>query len=117
MKKIVEISAKIPLIHFVDEHKVHNVYCPVLDINGYGKNRKEALKSFDIMLKEFWKYTLENDTIDEELEKLGWNKKSNKVEVPILPDSLLSNNDFINFINSRSSFDYLQKDVNIPVCK
>jgi hypothetical protein len=54
------------------------VYCPALELSGYGKNESEAENSFQTSLGEFILYTTRKNTLRDELVKTGW-KISNKI--------------------------------------
>ncbi len=38
------------------EDKAFIVYCPGIDLSGYGNTKKQALESFEIVYNEFLKY-------------------------------------------------------------
>lgn len=65
------IQASLPLISFTEDESFI-VYCPALDVSGYGDNKDEALQSFVITLNEFFDYTINKSTLDVELKQLGW---------------------------------------------
>ena len=52
-----QVEVKLSLIIFEDSGS-QVVYCPALDVYGYGVTEKEALDSFKVCLGEFLKYTL-----------------------------------------------------------
>jgi hypothetical protein len=66
------------------EDSVHFQYSPQLDLTGYGKSANEAQSSFEQTLKEFINYTVNKDTLFDELERLGWttNKRKKRVRAP-----------------------------------
>lgn len=47
--------AKLELVHFI-KNGIHFVYCPHLDIAGYGHTLKEAKESFKVCFSEFLCY-------------------------------------------------------------
>ena len=55
-----------------DEDGVHFFYSPALDIAGYGDNKEEAIKSFELTVEEFFHHTHEKGTLEAELKRLGW---------------------------------------------
>lgn len=77
-----------------EENSVNFVYCPALDLTGYGYSFEEAKESFHVILEEYIKYTHNKKTIFNELEKLGWavNRRKRKVVAPDF-EELLSDND------------------------
>ena len=53
----------------IQEDGVCFVYCPALDLTGYGDNEEEAKNSFATTLKIYLDYTIRNNTLWEDLEK------------------------------------------------
>ncbi len=51
-------------------------YCPSLNLCGQGGTEEKAKKSFEIVLEEFFRYTLNKKTLSTVLEELGWIKKT-----------------------------------------
>jgi hypothetical protein len=76
------------------ENDIHFQYSPQLDLTGYGKSATEAQSSFDQTLKDFISYTINKDTLFDELERLGWttNKKKKRLHAPE-EDQLLEDNE------------------------
>lgn len=62
------------------EEGVSFIYCPALNLTGYGNNTKEAQSSFKTVLYEYLKYTIENKTLADDLTAHGW--KNNKQPSP-----------------------------------
>jgi hypothetical protein len=86
------------------------VYCPALDVSGYGKDEAEAHHSFKISLSEFIQYSINKGTFYEELKRMGWTVRKSKTK-PMLPPSMshiLSNND--NFSRIFNSFPFRKID-------
>ena len=52
-KKLIKVN--LSLIEF-EEDGCQIVYCPALDVSGYGKSEYEAMKSFTVSLGEFFHY-------------------------------------------------------------
>jgi len=80
------LNVVLDVIVFTDDNLFY-AYSPALDLLGYGVDSDEAEKSFDINFDEFVKFTMENKTLDDELEKLGW-KKKNKADDAFTPPDL-----------------------------
>lgn len=59
---MVEIEGTLPLLVFKEEG-VWYALCPVLDITGYGNTEIEAKGSFDVMVREFFRYAVENERV------------------------------------------------------
>lgn len=70
------------------------VYCPALDICGYGGTPEEAKKDFDAALKIFLDETTAHHTLDKALEELGWkrvvvnNKPQWKPQIEVLNSNI-----------------------------
>jgi len=76
------ITTELSLVSFVEDN-LFFVYCPALDITGYGNNEEEAKKSFDQTLKMYFEDTIDNNTLLKDLEHHGWEiKKQNKLTPP-----------------------------------
>ena len=46
-------------------------FAPALDLMGYGKTVDDAKASFEIVIEDFFEYSLENNTLIKYLEKMG----------------------------------------------
>jgi hypothetical protein len=66
--KMVEIE--IDLIEF-QENGLYYAYTPALDLIGYGHTKHEAHKSWEIVLGEYFKYTMNKSTFIADLENHG----------------------------------------------
>lgn len=108
------ISVNLPLIVF-EEDNSHVVYCPALDVSGYGNTEAEATDSFQIALSEFFRYTTHKKTFEAELRRLGWQfKKMGKPMVPpTLAQLLIENENFSNIFNNFS-FRKFDKAIHLP---
>ena len=114
MDKATNFNIRVPLIVFTEDgNKI--VYCPVLDICGYGKTQKEAFDSFEITLGEFFLYTTRKKTLESELKRLGWTvgKTKFKKMTPPPMSKLLSEND--NFSRIFNNFEYRKIDQEIAM--
>jgi hypothetical protein len=100
MEQIEVKSMKLSLVAFKDGN-IYNVYCPALNLCGCGYTETEAHKSFNVVLKEYLKYTTENQTLVADLESLGWKIKGNgkKITPPKMSELLQKNNDLDNIFN------------------
>ncbi len=104
-KSGMKIKVTIDLISFEDEGSIV-LYCPALDLSGYGNDEQEAKQSFQVVLDQYFSYTLNKGTFNEELKKLGWKVTKSKRK-PITPpnlESLLRDNE--NFSNIFNSHDF-----------
>lgn len=65
------IQLKLDIIIFKEDESTI-VYCPPLDLAGYGISEPEARKSFKTVLSEYFRYTLNKTTLKEDLQRRGW---------------------------------------------
>jgi hypothetical protein len=97
------VNLQIPLISFIDGN-THIIYCPVLDLSGYGNDETEAKKSFDTVLEEYFTYTINKNSLWVDLKKLGWtikkSKKNPEATPPHLSDLLEKNEEFSRIFNN-----------------
>ena len=61
-------------LQLMKEGETAVLYCPALDICGYGSTPEEAKKDFDIALKIFLDETTAHHTLGKALEELGWKR-------------------------------------------
>lgn len=111
-----EVSVNLPIIQF-EEDGSSIVYCPAIDVYGYGLNTAEAEKSFSTSLLEFLKYTTNKGTLIPELKRLGWNiskGKKNQMTPPPLTQLLIENENFSRIFNNHS-FTKTDRRVEIPI--
>lgn len=69
-----KVRIHLDLLQFREEGSTF-IYAPYLDLYGYGKNADEAKSSFQTALEEFFTYTRDKGTFDQEMKRLGWKKK------------------------------------------
>jgi hypothetical protein len=92
------------------------VYCPPLEVYGYGVDENEANESFKISLTEFFKYCSNKNTLRLELKRLGWQLKKSKTK-PMIPPTiteLLSSNENLSRIYNNFDFRKTATNVSIP---
>lgn len=99
---------------FFKEDGITAAYAPALDLFGYGESEEKARSSFETVLQEFIRYTTENDTLEAELKRLGWNKKhkSGKLSPPGIK-YIIDHNPVAQDIYDKKEFH--QKNQIIPV--
>ena len=110
-----KVKVTIPLIIFEDTGS-QIVYCPALDISGYGHSEPEAFDSFQTSLGEFFRYTLNKNTLLSELIRMGWNIKNSKTKAmtpPPMSKLLIENENFSNIFNNFS-FRKIDETIAIP---
>lgn len=111
----VSIRVQLPIINF-EENGCKVMYCPALDLSGYGMSDDEAKESFRITLEEFFRYTINKKTLDKVLTKLGWVKKSPRRISPPTMDIMLSKNRNFRNIFNKYSFTKTNASIAIPAC-
>ena len=89
-------------LYLFEEDNIHYAYCPQLDLNGYGKTEPEAKKSFAITIEEFFRYTLNKETLISELKRLGWKINKKQWLSPELEDLLKENEDFNDILHKKN---------------
>lgn len=112
-----KIKVNLPIILF-EEDGSQIMYCPALDISGYGKTEAEARDSFNVTLGEFFLYTTHKKTITTVLQKLGWSLRKSKYK-PMHPPSmseLLNNNDNFSRIFNSFPFRKIDQPIELPSC-
>jgi hypothetical protein len=109
------INFRLPFIAFQESGSLV-IYCPALDLSGYGATEKEAEESFKISMDEYFKYTLNKKTLFSDLQRLGWKVFKNGKKPLTPPDlsSLLAENENFSRIFNRHSFRKFVKTVSIP---
>ncbi|MBE0639539.1 MAG: hypothetical protein IH598_13560 [Bacteroidales bacterium] len=98
------INVKLSIIIFKEDES-HIVFCPALNLTGYGDSDPEALQSFEVVLGEYFNYTTNKKTLETDLEKMGWNlgKSMRKPATPPDMSYLLNHNeDFRNIFNNHA---------------
>lgn len=115
-RKNSEINVKLPLIAF-EEDGSKIVYCPALDVSGYGRTDDEANESFAISLESFLSYSINKGTFLEELQKLGWKVKSMNQQLMRPPDmsKLLCKNENFSRIFNNHAFRKYDQQIKIPI--
>ncbi|MEK7523614.1 MAG: hypothetical protein AAB588_01155 [Patescibacteria group bacterium] len=69
-------------VDLIKQGKVYIAYSPALDLSTTGKNAKQAQKRFAEMVDIFFEELIENNTLEEVLQDLGWIKVKKKWEPP-----------------------------------
>ena len=71
-----EASGKmqLSLVAFEDDGVCY-VYCPALDLTGYGQNESEAKNSFEQTLQLYMNYTINKNTFFDDLKAHDWKIK------------------------------------------
>ncbi len=100
-----EVKLHISVLSFKD-CGVNVIYAPALDVYGTGNNLDEAKQSFEVSVSEFFKYTLNQNTLKTELKRLGWkingSNKNLKIAQPNLADMLNRNGELKEIMENNS---------------
>ena len=89
------------------------LYCPVLDLSGYGYSQVEAEESFSIALEEFIACSFEKNTFYSELLQIGWQKTENNLLIPPPMDYVLRHNE--HFREIFNTHDLQKKDYELKL--
>lgn len=107
------INVELTLISFTEENMFF-VYCPALDLTGYGDNEKDAKNSFSQTLKMYLNYTTENKTFIKDLTVHGWTVKNRKrLKSPDFDFLLQHNKQFKRIVNKRD-FSKYKEEIKLP---
>lgn len=108
------INFDLPLFLF-EEDKIWFAYLPSLDLTGYGNNEIEAKESLTVVLDEFFRYTLNKNTLISEMKRLGWQIKSKKkpMHAPEISDLIKTNDQLKEIINFKE-YSTSHYQVNVP---
>lgn len=89
-----QVDVQLSILTF-KEDDIYFMYCPELDIVGYGKTEKVASGSFDVVLNQFFTFTITHNTFHKEMKRLGWKLSDGKSgKAPELPQ-MVSNRDYL----------------------
>ena len=104
---------ELPMLLFKDSGSMV-VYCPPLDLSGYGKTIKEAEASFDTTLEIYLKETMDDNTLEEDLKSLGWNFIDNNPKPPELTKLASSNRNLKKILN-KGTYTQKRKTIELPI--
>lgn len=108
-KGLLEVS--VDLYQFIEDG-LHYMYSPQLDLYGYGNTEKESKESFHVTIEEFFRYSINKNTLDKQLRALGWKVSKTKWTSPDLEDILRDNENFSEILHKK---EYKKTTQNIPV--
>lgn len=109
------IKVKLNIILFKEETNFI-VFCPALNITGYGTTEKDAMESFKIMTGEYFLYTSNKKTLAQDLEGLGWiiRKSLRKPATPPDMTYLLNKNEDFRKIFNNYDYKKTTADIALP---
>lgn len=111
----VSYNVRLPILIFEEDNSTV-VYCPPLELSGYGNNETEAKESFRISLEEFFRYATHKNTLRTELKRLGWKMKNHpsKPMVPPTMEELLRDNENFSRVFNRYDFKKTVETIQMP---
>jgi hypothetical protein len=68
-----QLTLNLTLIGYIDEGNFI-LFSPALDLYAYGENEDDAFKAFDETISLYLDHVKEENSLDEDLKKLGWKK-------------------------------------------
>jgi len=107
------IKVILSLVEFKEKNQ-YIIYSPALDLSGYGTTAKEAKKSFAEVLAYFLEYAMENQTLSQDLKRLGWKITDKQITPPSLKNIILHNQNFVDIFENHNLKKISQK-IEIPL--
>ena len=83
MNKVHNISCSLP-VTLLKEKNRYVAYTPALDLSTSGKTVKHAQKMFEEAVQLFLEEIIKQDTVDEVLSELGWQKVKKEWRPPVI---------------------------------
>ncbi len=109
------VEVKIDLVEYEDD-SIHYVYSPAFDLIGYGYSQEEARQSWELVLQEYFTYTLNKNTLIKDLQSRGWIvRKGNKYFTPPTFSWLLKNNHDLTEVYDKHNFQKSSKPITVPL--
>lgn len=98
-------NVRVSVVEF-QESNIFIIYCPALDLSGYGESDTEAKKSFEVTLNEYIRYAVNKGTLDDDLKAHGWKKRGSTPSMvpPSMTHLLESNENFSKIFNTQPSY-------------
>jgi hypothetical protein len=96
------IEVRLALLSYIDSN-VHVIYSPALDLYGYGNDENEARDSFSITLDEYISFATTQNTLAQDLQRLGWtiNPQHHSVKMPLWTNLLATNPHLYDVVANR----------------
>ena len=112
------INCVLRILQF-EEDKNTLMYAPELEIYGVGKTLREAKKSFNIGLEEFFTYTIHKGTFEKEMGRLGCKMKGRKKKMtfrqPPIADLLQSDKRLTNILQYNENARMFNEPIQMAV--
>lgn len=112
-----KIDVRMDLLEY-NEDDTFYVYSPALDLVGYGFTAQEARNSWETILAEYFRYTLNKKTLTEDLENRGWEIKNKAKAMRFTPPTLswmLERNEGLTNIYNNHDFHKVSRQIKVPV--
>ena len=109
---------KVSVVQF-KEDGVFIVYCPALDLSGYGNSDREAKQSFKTVLLEYIRYADNKGTLNDDLKEHGWVRtkpRSTSMVPPAMTDLLATNENFNRIFNTQPSYRKYDMPMQVALC-
>ena len=107
-----KINSELAIFLFKEDDN-YIAYSPALDLSGYGKTEEEARDSFNIVLKEYFDYCINEGTLYQDLKSHGWNIKQHTVETPKISMLILKNAELSNILDKKD-FKKYHEPIKVP---
>lgn len=108
-----KIVVQLDMIDF-QEDGIFCTYSPALDLVGYGNTQQEAHNSWEVVLAEYLKFTVENNTLQKDLTKHGWTVSNDNLTPPPFT-WLLVHNDQVKDFYDNYNFTKSSRPVKVPI--
>jgi hypothetical protein len=106
------IEVNIDIVEY-EEENIHYVYSPALDLIGYGQSQEAARGSWELVLDEYFKYTLDKNTLIKDLQGRGWHIIKDIYTPPDFSWLLNNNYDLIEVYN-KYDFQKTSRHITVP---
>lgn len=111
------VTLQVDILEY-EEDGIHYVYCPALDLIGYGGSAAESRSSWKTVLEEYVNYTVNKNTLAADLQKHGWiikiNSKKKKEFLPPTFTWIVQNNQQAKEVYNEHEFSKRTASVNVP---
>ncbi len=108
-----DIIVSLDIISYIEDG-CRIIYCPALELSGYGKTKAAAEESFMITLHEFLDFTLEHGTLTKAMEELGWKLEAGGAVVPPSMKEMYSSRAELQDLISERSFTKRRSNISLP---
>ena len=113
-----DYRVKVSVVQF-KEDGVFIVYCPALDLSGYGNSDREAKQSFKTVLLEYIRYADKKGTLNDDLKAQGWVRtkpRGASMVPPAMTDLLATNENFNRIFNTQPTYRKYDMPMQVALC-